>query len=63
MSGLRIGTRGSALALAQAEHVTALLGEQRPGMEVKIVVVRVSGDATLGNAGGPGTQRRRHRHG
>ncbi len=56
MSGLRIGTRGSALAHAPAEPVTALLGEQRPGMEVKIVVVRVSGDATLGNAGGPGTR-------
>jgi hydroxymethylbilane synthase len=53
MSGLRIGTRGSVLALAQAEHVTALLSEQS-GMEVEIVVVRVSGDIPSGNAGGLG---------
>ncbi len=46
MSGLlRIGSRGSALALAQAEHVTALLGQRRSGLEVETVVMRVSGDA------------------
>ena len=45
MSRLRIGTRGSALALVQAEQVTALLAERCPGLEVEITVVRVSGDA------------------
>lgn len=45
MSGLRIGTRGSALALAQAEQVRALLAERRPGLDVEIAVVRVSGDS------------------
>jgi hydroxymethylbilane synthase len=52
MSGLRIGTRGSALALAQAEHVSALLAKRRPGLAVEIEVVRVSGDAPSGNRGG-----------
>jgi hydroxymethylbilane synthase len=48
MSGLRIGTRGSPLALAQAEHVRELLqeplggGSATPALE--LVVVRVSGD-------------------
>ncbi len=46
MSALRIGTRGSALALAQAGWVKALLNERRPGLEVEIAVVRVSGDHT-----------------
>ncbi len=44
MSELRIGTRGSALAIAQTRHVAALLGEQHPGIGVEVVVVRVSGD-------------------
>ena len=54
MSGLRIGTRGSPLALAQAEHVMALLGEQLPGMAVEIVVVGVSGDTPSADSGEPG---------
>ena len=44
MSRLRIGTRGSALARAQAEHVKLLLCQRHPGLEVEIVVIRVSGD-------------------
>jgi hydroxymethylbilane synthase len=44
MSGLRIGTRGSALALAQTQLVADLLG----GGE--IVAVRTSGDRGAGNA-------------
>ena len=40
---MRIGTRGSKLAMAQAEKVCALLKEQ--GEEAKIVVVKTSGDA------------------
>jgi hydroxymethylbilane synthase len=42
-SRLRIGTRGSALARAQATHVAALLGELDDGIEVEIVILRVSG--------------------
>jgi hydroxymethylbilane synthase len=45
MGRLRIGTRGSALARAQAGQVGALLGERNPGLEVEIAIVRVSGDA------------------
>ncbi len=56
MSGLRIGTRGSALALVQAEQVTALLAEQCPGLEVEITVVRVSGDAPLEDTDDRGIQ-------
>jgi hydroxymethylbilane synthase len=40
---LRLGTRGSALALWQARHVAALLTE-RLGIEAEIVVVRTRGD-------------------
>ncbi len=41
---LRIGTRGSALARVQAEHVKTLLLARHPGIEVEIEVLRVSGD-------------------
>ncbi|MCG3134512.1 MAG: Porphobilinogen deaminase [Planctomycetes bacterium] len=40
---LRIGTRGSALALAQSRWVAARVAE-RTGAEVEIVIVRTSGD-------------------
>lgn len=58
MSSLRIGTRGSALALAQAEQVSALLAQRCPELEVEITVVHVSGDAPVGGApiGNPGAQ-------
>jgi hydroxymethylbilane synthase len=39
---MRIGTRGSKLALAQAEKVRRLLGEQ--GVEAETIVVKTSGD-------------------
>lgn len=42
MTPLRVGTRGSALALVQARHVAALLGGEEAGVE--IVVVTTSGD-------------------
>jgi hydroxymethylbilane synthase len=50
---LRIGTRGSALARAQAEHVKTLLLARQPAMEIEIKVLRVSGDEnpTPGRAG------------
>jgi hydroxymethylbilane synthase len=41
---LRIGTRGSALARVQAEHVKTLLLARHPRMEVEVEVLRVSGD-------------------
>ncbi len=41
---LRIGTRGSKLALWQAEHVAALLRAAAPAVDVEIVQIRTSGD-------------------
>ncbi|HEY5344193.1 MAG TPA: hydroxymethylbilane synthase [Solirubrobacteraceae bacterium] len=46
---MRIGTRGSALALAQAGHVAKLLGAQPPavgaGDPIELVTIRTSGDS------------------
>ncbi len=44
---VRIGTRGSPLALWQAEHVRQLLGRRRPGLTCEIVVITTSGDKIL----------------
>lgn len=41
---LKIGTRGSALALAQAGHVKQLLEHTHPGAQVELVVIKTSGD-------------------
>jgi hydroxymethylbilane synthase len=41
---LRIGTRGSALALWQANHVKRSLEAAAPGITVEIVVIKTSGD-------------------
>ncbi len=41
---LRLATRGSALALAQAKLVSELLAAAEPGLEVELAVVRTSGD-------------------
>src|SRR5882672_4589317 len=41
---LRLGTRGSALALAQAESSAAALRGAHPGLDVELVVLRTSGD-------------------
>src|SRR5688572_30356638 len=55
MASLRLGTRGSQLALYQARTVAALLRE-RAGVECEIVVIKTSGDrladATLSEIGG-----------
>jgi len=55
---LIIGTRGSALALAQAEGVAAALRRARPGITVRLERIRTAGDrladAPLGPAGGKG---------
>jgi hydroxymethylbilane synthase len=55
---LRIGTRGSALALWQAKWVKTRLEELWPGLQVELVPIRTSGDriqdvslATLGGKG------------
>lgn len=44
MSDLRIATRASALALAQAQRVAELLRASNPGMEVSLVEVSTTGD-------------------
>lgn len=41
---LRIGTRGSRLALAQAEWVRQRLEHAHPGMRAELVVIKTSGD-------------------
>jgi hydroxymethylbilane synthase len=44
---VRIGTRGSPLALWQSEHVRQLLVQQSPDLECEIVVITTSGDRIL----------------
>jgi hydroxymethylbilane synthase len=55
---LRLGTRGSALALWQARHAVSRLGSLHPGLDVEIVVLKTEGDrftdAALTAAGGRG---------
>jgi hydroxymethylbilane synthase len=55
---IRIGTRGSLLALAQANETAARLAEARDGIETEIVVIRTTGDMirdrALSEAGGKG---------
>jgi len=41
---LRIGTRGSKLALAQTNHVSALIKIAQPQLEIEIVTVTTAGD-------------------
>ena len=57
MPPLRIGTRGSALALWQARTVARLLGEQ--GTPTEIVVIRTSGDESSRPPDAPGTNIKR----
>ncbi|MEZ4474650.1 MAG: hydroxymethylbilane synthase, partial [bacterium] len=44
---IRIGTRGSALALWQADHVAARLRELHPGLEVERIIFTTRGDHIL----------------
>lgn len=44
MKTLRIGTRGSALALWQSRHVAGLLARNLPGLEVELVEITSLGD-------------------
>ncbi|HEV7297898.1 MAG TPA: hydroxymethylbilane synthase [Tepidisphaeraceae bacterium] len=46
-SVVRIGTRGSALARWQADHVAGLLRAASPGLHVEIVVISTQGDRVL----------------
>lgn len=48
MTKIRIGTRGSPLALVQAEAVKAALTAAHPGLEAEIIVIRTSGDWRAG---------------
>ena len=41
---LRIGTRGSKLALAQAEWIRRRIEAANPGLRAELVVIRTSGD-------------------
>lgn len=44
MTTLRIGTRGSALAMWQAEWVRDALLRAHPGLEVRLEAIRTAGD-------------------
>jgi hydroxymethylbilane synthase len=44
---VRIGSRGSRLALWQAEHIQARLRELQPGLEVELVIIKTRGDQIL----------------
>jgi len=48
MPTLKIGTRGSKLALAQAGQVKELLEKSRPGLTCELVVIKTSGDTFSG---------------
>lgn len=47
MKKLVIATRGSALALWQAEHVKSRLAPARPGLEIELLVLKTRGDVIL----------------
>ena len=44
---LRIATRGSKLALWQAEHVRSLILKQHPDIALELVVLKTKGDLIL----------------
>lgn len=58
MRTIRIGTRGSALALAQTEMVRAALVEAVPGLHTEVITIKTTGDilsdAPLDAIGGKG---------
>ena len=47
MTRIRIGTRGSALALAQSHWVKARIEENDPGVEVELRIIKTSGDRLI----------------
>lgn len=44
---LKIGTRGSKLALWQADHISKLLSREHPNLKIEIQVIKTTGDAVL----------------
>jgi hydroxymethylbilane synthase len=50
VSAVRIATRGSMLALWQANHVKAELERREPGLQVELVVLKTRGDKILDRA-------------
>ena len=46
-SVLRLGSRGSALALWQTEHVAAALMQAHPGLRTEITIIKTQGDKIL----------------
>lgn len=50
MNEIVIATRGSKLALWQAEHVRARLTEKEPGLSVSLLVLKTQGDRVLDRA-------------
>jgi hydroxymethylbilane synthase len=48
IKGLTIGTRGSKLAISQAEWVKTRLKEAHPDLAVELLVIKTSGDMILG---------------
>ena len=55
---LKIGTRGSALALAQARWVAAQISGRHPACRVELVIIKTTGDkiqdVPLAQIGGKG---------
>jgi len=47
MKHVTIATRGSMLALWQAEHISSLLRAQYPGLEVELLKIKTTGDKIL----------------
>ncbi len=47
MLALRLGTRGSKLAIWQAEHVARELSARVPGLEIEIITIKTKGDKIL----------------
>src|SRR2546422_4544531 len=50
MSRIRIGSRGSTLALAQATWVKTAIVKQRPDAQVELVAIKTGGDRFVGTA-------------
>lgn len=47
MKTMRIATRGSKLALWQADHISALLRAAHPGLHVELCIIKTKGDKIL----------------
>ncbi|GAC1649092.1 MAG: hydroxymethylbilane synthase [Herpetosiphon sp.] len=47
---LRVGTRGSALAIAQSENIARLLRAIHPGLQTELIIIQTTGDRILDRA-------------